>query len=415
MGKVEGLHVLLAGGGSGGHVFPALAVASALSRRGARATFVGSPHGFEARLVPDRGIPFHALPARPVLGRGPFDQARAAMTLAASAWRARRLAKSLRPDAVLGTGGYASAAPVLGARLAGRPVVLLEPNAEPGSANRLLSRFAAGACVAFAETGGGLRCRTWVTGVPVREELFAIPQQLPAGLELRLLVLGGSQGSRQLNELVPPAVGKLQLPAGLSLRVVHQCGKAHVDATRAAWEALGLAALTLGDRVDVVPFVDDVPEVLAASHLVVSRAGAITLAELCAAGRPAVLVPLTIAAGHQQTNAEALERAGAAGVLAGRAATPERLAAVLAELLDGTAAATGPESDTAHGPSFADDADPAAREDRARHPAPGRFATLQRMADAARSLARPGAADAIVDRLAEVAGRGSASVQEMPL
>ncbi len=367
---VDGLHVLLAGGGSGGHVFPALAVASALQKRGGRATFVGSPHGFEAKLVPERNIPFHALPAKPVLGRGLLDKARAGVTLASSAWRARGLAKELRPDAVLGTGGYASAAPVLGARLAGSPVVLLEPNADPGSANRALSRFAEGACVAFAEAGARLRCRTWTTGVPVREELFAIASQLPPGPELRVLVLGGSQGSLQLNGLVPAAVGKLTLPAGASLRVVHQCGKAHVEATRAAWQAAGVA-VGPGERVEVLPFVDDVPGALAAAHLVVSRAGAITLAELCAAGRPSILVPLTIAAGHQQSNAEAMERAGAARVLAGEAATPERLAAVLSELLAGAADAP--------------------------------FATLQRMADAARGLARPGAADAIVDRLAEVA------------
>ncbi|HEV8629566.1 MAG TPA: undecaprenyldiphospho-muramoylpentapeptide beta-N-acetylglucosaminyltransferase [Thermoanaerobaculia bacterium] len=361
---VDGLHVMLAGGGSGGHVFPALAVGAALQRRGGRATFVGSPHGFEAKLVPARGIPFHALPAKPVLGRGLLDKARAALTLVASTWKARALARQLAPDAVLGTGGYASAAPVLGARLAGKPVVLLEPNAEPGAANRLLSRFATGACVAFAETGGGLRCRTWITGVPVREELFAVPAQLPAGAELRLLVLGGSQGARQLNELVPAAVARL--PAGLPLCVVHQCGGAHVEATRAAWAA------TAFERVEVVAFIDDVPAALAAAHLVVSRAGAITLAELCAAGRPAVLIPLSIAAGHQQGNAAALARAGAARLLFGADATAERLAETLAELL--------------------------ARRD-----------LLQQMAEAARRLARPGAADAIVDRLAAAAGRRAAA------
>jgi UDP-N-acetylglucosamine--N-acetylmuramyl-(pentapeptide) pyrophosphoryl-undecaprenol N-acetylglucosamine transferase len=206
--------------------------------------------------------------------------------------------------------------------------------------------------------------------VPVREELFAVPAQLPAGGDVRLLVLGGSQGSLQLNQLVPAAVGNLQLPAGRTLRVLHQCGKAHVDATRAAWQAAGVDA-ALRDRVEVMPFVDDVPGALAAAHLVISRAGAITLAELCAAGRPSILVPLAIAAGHQQGNAEAMERAGAARVLAGGAATPERLSALLAELVGGA-------EDTP-------------------------LATLQRMADAARRLARPGAADAIVDRLAEVA------------
>ncbi len=400
--SVEGLHVLLAGGGSGGHIFPALAVAAALSRRGGHASFVGSPQGYEARLVPAAGetlrggLPFHALPARPVLGRSPLGKARAALTLASSTWRARGLARHLAPDAVLGTGGYASAAPVLGARLAGRPVVLFEPNAAPGTANRVLSRFAAGACVAFPAAGEALRCPSWLTGVPVREELFAIPAQLPRGSRLSLLVLGGSQGSRQLNELVPAAVAMLELPVGVSLRVVHQCGKAHVEAARASWEAADagspVIAAELAGGVEVVPFIDDVAAAFAGAHLVVSRAGAITLAELCAAGRPSVLVPLAIAAGHQQGNAEALERAGAARVLRGDDATPERLAALLAELIAGTT----PVNDGAGGTGTA---------------ARSSFATLQEMADAARRLARRGAADAIVDRLAEVAGRPAAAPQ----
>ena len=228
------LHLLLAGGGSGGHVFPALAVAAAAQRRGARVSFVGSPQGFEARLVPERGIPFHALPARPVVGRGLLGKVKAGLTLLASTWRGLGLARRLRPDAVLGTGGYASAAPVLGARLSGRPIVLLEPNAEPGAANRQLSRWAAGACVAFRETADELACTSWLTGVPVREELFAIPDGLPAGDPPGVLVLGGSQGAQQLNRLVPAAFALL--PPELSgVSVVHQCGERHLEATRAAW------------------------------------------------------------------------------------------------------------------------------------------------------------------------------------
>ena len=362
-GDPAGLHFLLAGGGSGGHVFPALAVATAAQRRGARVSFVGSPHGFEARLVPERGIPFHALPARPVLGRGFAGKAQAGMTLLASTWRAWGLARRLAPDAVLGTGGYASAAPVLGARLAGAPAVLLEPNAAPGAANQVLSRFAAGACIAFRETADAMRCTSWMTGVPVRDELFGIPEGLPElGAGVRLLVLGGSQGAQQLNRMVPAALAGL--PAGLGVaRVVHQCGQAHVEATREAWAA----AAGAGVEVEVVPFIADVPAAMAAAHLVVSRAGAITLAELCAAGRPSVLVPLSIAAGHQIGNALAMESAGAARLLRGDEATAEGLAAILAELLG-----------------------------------PGE--RLQGMARAARKLGRPGAADAIVDRLVEVVG-----------
>lgn len=359
-GRDAGLHLLLAGGGSGGHVFPALAVAAAARRRGARVSFVGSPQGMEARLVPERGIDFHALPARPVLGRGLAAKAKAGLTLMASTWRAHGLARRLAPTAVLGTGGYASAAPALGAWLAGKPVVLLEPNAAPGAANQALSRLAAGACVAFREAADALRCTSWLTGVPVREEFFAVPEALPGAPEPRLLVLGGSQGAQQLNTLVPGALARL--PAGAPRpAVLHQCGEKHVEAAREAWAAAGTAA-----QVEVVPFIADVPAAMAAADLVISRAGAITLAELCAAGRPSILVPLAIAAGHQVGNAAALEAAGAARLLGGDAATPEGLATLLGELLA----------------------------DRA---------VLQGMAKAARGLSRRGAADAIVDRIVELA------------
>jgi UDP-N-acetylglucosamine--N-acetylmuramyl-(pentapeptide) pyrophosphoryl-undecaprenol N-acetylglucosamine transferase len=266
----------------------------------------------------------------------------------------------LRPDAVLGTGGYASAAPVLGARLAGRPVVLLERNAEPGAANRQLSRWAAGACIAFRDAADQLACTSWLTGVPVRDELFAIPDGLPSGDPPRVLVLGGSQGAQQLNRLVPAAFGLLPRELA-SVAVVHQCGERHVETTRAAW-----ATAAAERAVEVVPFIADVPAAMRDAHLVVSRAGAITLAELCAAGRPSLLVPLEIAAGHQVTNAAALERGGAARLVRGGEATAERLASEIADLLG----------------------------DRDR---------LAAMSKAARSLARPGAADAIVDRLVEVA------------
>jgi UDP-N-acetylglucosamine--N-acetylmuramyl-(pentapeptide) pyrophosphoryl-undecaprenol N-acetylglucosamine transferase len=356
----SGLHLLLAGGGTGGHVFPALAVAVAAQRRGSRVSFVGGT-GMESRLVPERGIEFHALPAKPMLGRGLAAKAGAAVTLMTSTWRARNLARRLAPNAVLGTGGYASAAPVLGARLAGAPVILLEPNAAPGGANKGLSRFARGACIAFREAAEELACTSWLTGVPVRDELFAIPDGLPPfEPATQLLVLGGSQGAKQINELMPQALSALAA-SGTPLRVVHQCGANHVDSTRDAYLAAGVGA-----TVHVVPFIADVPAAMAAAHLVVSRAGAITLAELCAAGRPSLLVPLSIAAGHQIDNARSLENAGAARLLRGDEASAERLTSLLGELLA----------------------------DRER---------LAGMAAAARRLARPGAADAIVDRLAEVA------------
>ncbi|HEX9670449.1 MAG TPA: UDP-N-acetylglucosamine--N-acetylmuramyl-(pentapeptide) pyrophosphoryl-undecaprenol N-acetylglucosamine transferase, partial [Thermoanaerobaculia bacterium] len=261
-------------------------------------------------------------------------------------------------DAVLGTGGYVSAPAVVGARLAGRPALLVEPNARAGVANRWLSRWAAGAAVGYDSARADLACPVWVTGVPVREEFFLVGPELPPGPP-RLLVLGGSQGARQVNELLPAAVAALsaRLPG---LTVLHQAGERNLDAARAAWAASGVPAA----QVEVAPFLDDVAGAMASSHLILSRAGALTTAEICAAGRASLLLPLAIAKGHQGENAAVLAEAGAAEVLAGEV-TAERLHALLAALLP----------------------------DRER---------LAAMAHAARGLARPRAAAAIADRLEEL-------------
>jgi UDP-N-acetylglucosamine--N-acetylmuramyl-(pentapeptide) pyrophosphoryl-undecaprenol N-acetylglucosamine transferase len=291
----------------------------------------------------------------------------ALVTLGRSALAARRLVREHGVDAVVGTGGYVSGPAVLGAWLARRPVLLLEPNARAGVANRWLSRIATEAAAGYASVRGDLKCPVQVTGVPVRPAFFAVPPPLPAGPP-RLLVLGGSLGARQLNEALPPAVVAAAgaLPG---LTVLHQAGARHVEPTRAAYEAAGLAASAAG-AVEVVPFLDDVAAAMASSHLVLSRAGAIATAEICAAGRPSLLVPLTISKAHQVDNARLLADAGAAELLAGGDVTPERLAALLGELLG----------------------------DRDR---------LVRMAAAARGLARPGAAAAIADRLEEIVGGGA--------
>jgi UDP-N-acetylglucosamine--N-acetylmuramyl-(pentapeptide) pyrophosphoryl-undecaprenol N-acetylglucosamine transferase len=380
------LHALLGGGGTGGHVFPALAVAEELLSRGWRVSFTGSPGGLEARLVAERGLPFHPLAARPLVGRGPLAKARALATLAISAAAAARLARKLGVQVALGTGGYASAPAVLGARLARRPAVLLEPNARAGVANRWLSRWATAAAVGYPVTAGELHCPATVTGVPVRRAFFAVPPlseipgapAAPAPAEIsaapaapapaeasagspRLLVLGGSQGARQINEAMAAAAPHLfdRLPA---LRIVHQAGARHVAETRQAYARQGVGE----ERVEVVPFLDDMAGAMAASHLLVSRAGAVTVAEICAAGRPSLLLPLAIARGHQVDNARLLASAGAAELLSGEDTAAERLGArLLALLVDGE--------------------------------------RLAAMGRAARALARPGATAAIADLLAELA------------
>ncbi len=366
-------HALLAGGGSGGHVFPALAVAEELAARGWRVSFTGSPGGFEARLVPERGIAFHGLPARPLLGRGPLARALALGTLARSAVAAAALVRRIDVTVVLGTGGYASAPAVVGGRLARRPVVLLEPNARAGVANRWLSRWAAAAAVGYRDTARDLRCPATVTGVPVRRAFFAVPELEAEGVAgagtaaagRRLLVLGGSQGARQVNLAMAAAAPEL-LVAVPGLRILHQAGARNLDETRAAYAAAGAPA----ERVEVAPFLDDVAGAMAASHLLVSRAGAITVAEICAAGRASLLAPLAMAEGHQVGNARLLAAAGGAEILGPADLEPDALAARLVTLLGGT------------------------------------LERLQALGRAARSLARPDATAAIADLLEAVVTGG---------
>lgn len=347
---------LLAGGGSGGHVFPALAVGDELVRRGWSIALSGSAAGMEARLAAERGLAFVALPARPLLGKSLWSKLLALVTLALSAFAARRVIRDGAYDLVVGTGGYASAPAVLGARFARRPTILLEPNAEAGLANRWASRFADAAAVAYEATATRLRCLSWVTGVPVRAAFFDIAP-LRADGKPRLLVLGGSQGSLRINRLLPEVLPPL-FERHPELSVLHQCGGNHLEPTLAAYRAAGLDT----PRLRVVPFVDNMPAAMAAVDLVLSRAGAITLAEICAAGRPAVLLPLVAAGAHQLANAKLLADADAATLIEDFALDGDRLLLELSTLLG----------------------------DRPR---------LARMGENSRRLAHPRAAGEIVDRI----------------
>lgn len=363
---------LLTGGKSAGHVFPALAVGDELRRRGWRLAYAGQAESMEERLATVRGIEFHRVSARPLVGRGWLERIRALVTTLLSGLSARSLVRRLGASVVVATGGFVSAPAVIGAWLARRAVVLLEPNAEPGAANRLLSRFADLAALGHAAAARGLRCASVVTGVPVRAEFARVAALSAAGGPMRLLVLGGSQGAARLNEALPRALAETKLPAGLE--VVHQAGAANVDAAAAAYaehfEESGENRFARdGVSVEVVPFVDDVASALASCDLVVSRAGAITLAELCAAGRGAILMPLRLAGGHQQANARALASAGAAVAI--EEDEPARLASTLSELLS----------------------------------APER---LRAMGAAARELGAPSAAADIADLLEKLVGRSAA-------
>jgi UDP-N-acetylglucosamine--N-acetylmuramyl-(pentapeptide) pyrophosphoryl-undecaprenol N-acetylglucosamine transferase len=316
--------ILIAGGGTGGHVFPALAVARELTAAGARVEFVGTSRGFEARLVPGAGYRLHTLPVRGLVGKSPRELVRGLALLPVGFARALRLLGRIRPDAALGVGGYASFPALVAAWLRRVPFALHEQNAVPGLANRLLARLARVVAVSFQSSAGPLGGKVVVTGNPVREGFFAAPPVAPHD-PARLLVFGGSQGSRVLNRAMADALPHL---AGSRLRIVHQTGERDLDWVREAY------ARSPFPEARVLPFLDDMAEALAAADLALARAGATTAAELAAAGRGAVLVPFARAAGgHQETNARALAGIGAAEIILEGEIRGDLLAARLRALL----------------------------------------------------------------------------------
>ncbi len=325
--RKEALRIVFAGGGTGGHLFPALAVAEELRARhpDAEILFVGAVRVLVATVVPLAGFALRALPLAGIRGRSLPAKAgavvRAAIGVARCAgWMARE-----RPSLVVGTGAYASGPAVLAARLLGVPTMVMEQNHFPGATNRFLARHVDAVCLPSEEARRRLAGVGIVTGNPVRREFTRIGPA-PGRDTLSLLVFGGSRGARSINRAVTAALPALRR-IGPAPFLVHQTG--YEDAE---WVAAAYSRYEPG-RYEVLPFIEDMPARLAAADLVVCRAGATTLAELAAAGRPAILVPYPHAAGdHQTRNAEAVERAGAAVLLADRDLDPARLAAIVEEL-----------------------------------------------------------------------------------
>ena len=323
--------ILLAAGGTGGHLFPAEALAGELLSRGHRVALVTDRRGggFGERLP---AVAVHRISAGQMTGTSVIGRAQGALQLAIGLFQARGLIARLGPAAIVGFGGYPSVPTVLAAVRAGRPVLLHEQNAVLGRANRLLARRAtliAGAFPGLSIPGGAPLA---VTGNPVRPAVAAQsgqPYRAPASEEpLHVLVLGGSQGARVFSRLVPEAVALL--PAALRTRLVlaQQCRPEDLDGVRATYAKLGVAAR-------LASFFEDVPTLLAEAHLVIARAGASTVAELAAIGRPALLVPYPYAADdHQTANAAAAAAAGAAWPMAERTLTAALLAERLAALAD---------------------------------------------------------------------------------
>jgi len=290
-------------------------------------SWLGRRKGMEQRLVEAAGIDYSGLPASAVMGKGVVQRLAALAGLVVSAIRARALIRRLDVRVVLGSGGYVSAPGVLGAVLTSCPVVLLEPNAIPGAANRWLSRWARVAAVADRFTGEAMRCEVVETGVPVRSEFFEQVTKGSSADPLRILVVGGSQGARRLNELLPLSLERLR--PGMPVEVLHQVGEALVEQARASYASRRLE----GIEVDVVPFISEMNRALGEADLVISRAGAVTLGEICAVGRAALLVPLELAASHQVSNAELLVARGGARMLREAELTEESLRSSIAELI----------------------------------------------------------------------------------
>ena len=354
--------ILIAGGGTGGHVIPALAIGRELrDRHGAELRYIGTARGMEARLVPQAGFPLDLIEAGMLKNVSLATRARTLTALPRAVARCVALLRAFRPQAVVGVGGYASGPAMMAALLLRIPTLAYEPNAAPGLANRLVGRRVTAAAVAFEESRRYFR-NAEVTGVPVRREFFSLPGR-PPGAPPHLLVFGGSQGARALNLAMPQVL--LQLMETVpGLTVLHQAGARHAEATEAAYLATGVDP----GRWRVRAFLDDMPGRFAEADLILCRSGS-SVAELAAAGKPSLLVPFPQAADdHQTRNAEAFARAGAAAMLPEAEMSPERLLGELIDLL-------------------------------VDHP------RLLRMSIAARELARPDALRRIADLVREIALR----------
>jgi len=318
-------NVLIMAGGTGGHVFPALACAHEFQSRGYKVHWLGTPRGIENEVVPAAGLPLHLIEVSGLRGKSVASLLKAPWQLLRSLWQARRVMRQLQPVCVLGLGGYVTGPGGLAARLAGVPLVIHEQNAVAGTANRSLAPFAARVCEAFPGTFAASDKRR-TTGNPVRTELFLeTPRDSLADRRPRLLVLGGSLGAEPLNKLLPDALA--QVSSELRPEVFHQAGKQHADITRERYEAAGVTA-------QVAPFIKDMASAYAWADLVICRAGALTVCELAAAGLPSFLVPLPHAIDdHQTHNAEYLAKEGAALLLPQATTDAAALAAQLTEVL----------------------------------------------------------------------------------
>lgn len=324
------MKLLIAGGGTGGHVFPAIAVAKEWLRRGAdrEILLVGTVRGLEMKLVPQAGLPLATIRSAGLKGIGGMKFVRNFAMLGPAMLDAASIVRRHRFAAAFGVGGYASGPMMLAASLGGVPTVVFEPNAEPGFTNKVLARIATRVAVAFAATAERLGKKATITGIPVRSEFFDLPPREPRpGRPLRLLITGGSQGALPINRAFVDSLDLLAKRKN-ELAIVHQTGERDYNAVRTAYARREIHA-------EVLPFIANMAEQFARADLIVCRSGAITTAEIAAAGRAAIFVPFAGATdSHQLRNAQALVQQEAARLIPQSELTPERLTGEIFSLLD---------------------------------------------------------------------------------
>ena len=355
--------LLIAGGGTGGHVFPAVAVAREWLRRGIegdrKVVIVGTERGLEAKLVPQAGLPLETIRVAGLKGMGGAKLLRNAAMLPLGLWDSAAIIRRNNFQVAFGVGGYASGPMMLLATLHSIPTVIFEPNVEPGFTNRILADRATRVAAAYEETAQRLGRKSVVTGCPVRKEFFAVPRKEHRA-PFTLLITGGSRGALPINRVVVDALDLLSARKN-QLFIVHQTGERDYNAVRVAYAQREFNA-------EVVPFIENMAERFAQADLIVCRSGAITVAEVSAAGRAAIFIPFGAATdAHQMRNAQAMQSAGAARLLPQDELGPERLATEIFSLLD----------------------------------QPWRISEME---EHARSLAKPRAAEDIVDLLEKLAG-----------
>ena len=318
--------------GTGGHVFPALAVAKELQQQGIEVSWLATPTGMENRLLKNHDIPIYQIDIQGVRGNGAIRKLLAPFKILKATLSAMRYMKQLKVDAVAGFGGYVAGPGGLAARALGIPVIIHEQNAIAGFTNTQLSRIAKKVCQAFPNTFAE-SAKIVTTGNPVRKEITEIlspswryQEREKAGLPLRILIVGGSLGAQALNERVPEALKQLNVP----LNVYHQCGQNHADATQARY-----ADKPASLEVEVQPFIEDMAKAYSDADLIICRAGALTVTEIATAGVAAVFVPLPSAVDdHQTANAKFLANSGAAKICPQSTLTPDSLKELLAPLMN---------------------------------------------------------------------------------